>query len=225
MIAMYARGMTQRDIETQLAERYGIEGSAQTISTITNKVLPLVEAWQSRPLAAVYPIRYLDAIDDKLRKDHPIENRAIYLVLAVDLEGDKDVLGHWVSHGEEGASFWLSVVTDLKNRGVEDRFIACVDGLTGFKAAIGSVFPPVEFQRGSIHQIRNSLKYGVWKDRKAFAADLKAIYRTPTRELAETHRLQLAVKWPINTRLPGAPGRPTGRNWRPCLPTPRKSDG
>jgi transposase-like protein len=195
IIAMYARGMTQRDIEAQLAELYGIEVSAQTISTITNKVLPLVEAWQSRPLAAVYPILYLDAIHYKLRKDHKIENRAIYIVLAVDLDGYKDVLGHWVSDGEEGASFWLSVVTDLKNRGVEDIFIACVDGLSGFKEAIRSVFPQVEIQRCIIHQIRNSLKYVVWKDRKAFAADLKAIYRAPTRELAETHLLQLVEKW------------------------------
>jgi putative transposase len=151
IIAMYARGMTQRDIETQLAELYGIEVSAQTISTITNKVLPLVEAWQSRPLAAVYPILYLDAIHYKLRKDHKIENRAIYIVLAVDLDGYKDVLGHWVSDGEEGASFWLGVVTDLKNRGVEDVFIACVDGLTGFKEAIRSVYPQVEIQRCIIH--------------------------------------------------------------------------
>jgi putative transposase len=195
IIAMYARGMTQRDIEAQLAELYGIEVSAQTISTITNKVLPLVEMWQSRPLAAVYPILYLDAIHYKLRKDHKIDNRAIYVVLAVDLDGYKDVLGHGVSDGEEGASFWLSVVTDLKNRGVEDIFIACVDGLTGFKEAIRSVFPQVEIQRCIIHQIRNSLKYVVWKDRKAFAADLKAIYRAPTRELAETHLLQLADKW------------------------------
>jgi transposase-like protein len=151
IIAMYARGMTQRDIEAQLAEMYGIEVSAQTISTITDKVLPLVEAWQSRPLAAVYPILYLDAIHYKLRKDHKIDNRAIYIVLAVDLDGYKDVLGHWVSDGEEGASFWLGVVTDLKNRGVEDVFIACVDGLTGFKEAIRSVFPQVEIQRRIIH--------------------------------------------------------------------------
>jgi putative transposase len=195
IIAMYGRGMTQRDIEAQLAEMYGIEVSAQTISTITDKVLPLVEAWHSRPLAAVYPIIYLDAIHYKLRKDHKIDNRAIYIVLAVDLEGHKTVLGHWVGDGEEGASFWLSVVTDLKNRGVEDVFIACVDGLNGFQEAIRSVFPQVEIQRCIIHQIRNSLKYVVWKDRKAFAQDLKAIYRAPTREVAETHLLQLAEKW------------------------------
>ena len=195
IIAMYARGMTQRDIEAHLAELYGVQITAQTISAITDKVLPLVEAWQNRPLAAVYPIIYLDAIHYKLRKDHKIENRAIYIVLAVDLEGYKTVLGHWVSDGEEGASFWLSVVTDLKNRGVEEVFIACVDGLTGFKEAIRSVFPQVEIQRCIIHQIRNSLKYVVWKDRKAFAQDLKAIYRAPTREAAETQLHQLAEKW------------------------------
>ena len=195
IIAMYARGMTQRDIEDQLAEMYGIEVSAQTISTITDKVMPLVEAWQNRPLAAVYPIIYLDAIHYKLRKDHKVENRAIYIVLAVDLDGYKDVLGHWVSDGAEGASFWLGVVTDLKNRGVEDIFIACVDGLNGFREAIHSVFPQVEIQRCIIHQVRNSLKYVVWKDRKAFAQDLKAIYRAPTREMAETRLLELAEKW------------------------------
>jgi len=195
IIAMYARGMTQRDIEAQLGEMYGIEVSAQTISTITNKVLPLVEAWQNRPLDSVYPIVYLDAIHYKLRKDHKVENRAIYIVLAVDLAGHKAVLGHWVSDGEEGASFWLGVVTDLKNRGVEDIFIACVDGLTGFKQAIHSVFPQVEIQRCIIHQIRNSLKYVVWKDRKAFAQDLKAIYRAPTRAIAESQLLELSEKW------------------------------
>jgi len=195
IIAMYARGMTQRDIQVQLAEMYGIEVSAPTISAITDKVLPLVEAWQNRPLAAVYPILYLDAIHYKLRKDHKVDNRAVYIVLAVDLDGRKDVLGHWVGDGEEGACFWMSVVTDLNNRGVEDVFIACVDGLTGFKQAIQSVFPQVAIQRCIIHQIRNSLKYVVWKDRKAFAQDLKAIYRAPTREVAETHLLQLAEKW------------------------------
>lgn len=195
IVAMYARGMTQADIEAQLAEMYGIEVSTQTISTIIDKIMPLVEAWQHRPLAAVYPIIWLDAIHYKLRKDHKIENRAIYIVLAVGLDGNKDVLGHWVSDGAEGASFWLGVVTDLKNRGVTDIFIACVDGLKGFKEAIQSVFPQVELQRCIVHQIRNSLKYVVWKDRKAFAADLKTIYQAPTREAAEMALLQVAETW------------------------------
>ena len=195
IIAMYAKGMTTRDIEDQLRDLYGVEASATTISTITNKVMPLVEEWQNRPLAALYPIIYLDAIHYKLRKDHKVATRAIYIVLAVGLDGHKDVLGHWVSDGEEGASFWLSVVTDLRNRGVEDIFIACVDGLQGFKDAIQSVFPQVAIQRCVIHQIRNSLKYVVWKERKAFAHDLKAIYQAPTREAAETALLKLAETW------------------------------
>jgi putative transposase len=195
IVAMYAKGITTHDIEDHLRDLYGVEVSAQMVSTITNKVMPLVEAWQNRPLAAVYPIIYLDALYYTLRKDHKVENRAVYTVLAVDLEGHKDVLGHWVGDGEEGASFWLSVVTELKNRGVEDIFIACVDGLSGFKEAIQSVFPLVEIQRCIIHQIRNSLKYVVWKDRKAFARDLKAIYQAPTREAAETALATLAETW------------------------------
>jgi putative transposase len=195
IIAMYAKGMTTRDIEDHLRDMYGVEASAATISTITNKVMPLVEAWQNRPLAALYPVIYLDAIHYKLRKDHKVETRAVYIVLAVNLEGHKEVLGHWVSDGEEGASFWLGVVTDLRNRGVEDIFIACIDGLQGFKEAIQSVFPPVAIQRCVIHQIRNSLKYVTWKDRKAFAQDLKTVYQAPTREAAETALLTLADTW------------------------------
>jgi len=187
--------MTTRDIEDHLKDLYGMQVKATTISAITDKVLPLVEAWQSRPLATVYPIIYLDAIYYKLRQGHKIENHAIYIVLAIDLEGHKDVLGHWVGDGEEGASFWLAMVTDLKNRGVEDIFVACVDGLTGFKEAIQSVFPLAEIQRCVIHQIRNSLKYITWKDRKEFSQDLKAIYQAPTREAAEANLVTLADKW------------------------------
>jgi transposase-like protein len=195
IVAMYAKGMTTRDIEDHLRDLYGVEVSAATISTITGKVMPLVEEWQNRPLEAVYPVTCLDAIYYQIRKDHKVENRAIYIVLAVRLDGHKDVLGHWVGDGNEGASFWLAVVTDLKNRGVEDIFIACVDGLKGFKEAIQSVFPETVTQRCVIHQIRTSLKYVTWKDRKAFAADLKAIYQAPTRESAETALLQLAESW------------------------------
>lgn len=195
IVAMYAKGMTTRDIEDHLRELYGVAASAQLISSITDKVMPLVEEWQSRPLDALYPVIYLDALYYTLRKDHKVANRAVYTVLAVGLDGHKDVLGHWVGDGQEGASFWLSVVTDLKNRGVEDVFIACVDGLSGFKEAIQSVFPQVEIQRCVIHQIRNSLKYVVWKDRKAFARDLKAIYKAPTREAAETALATLAETW------------------------------
>lgn len=202
IIAMDAHGMTTRDLEDHLHDLYGVEASASTISTITNKVMPLVEAWQNRPWAALYPISYLDAIYSHLRKDHKVENRAVYIVLAVNLEGYKEVLGHWGSDGEEGASFWRGVVTDLRNRGVADIFMACIDGLTGFKEAIQSVFPPVEIQRCVIHQIRTSLKYVTWKDRKAFAQDLKAVYQAPTRAAAETALLTWADTWGENYAIP-----------------------
>jgi transposase-like protein len=174
-----------------LQEIYGVEISADTISAITDKIWPLGEAWQNRPLAAIYPIIYLDALHLKLRRQGRIENVAVYIVLGVDLEGHRDVLGHWLGDGAEGANFWLSVITDLQARGVEDIFIACIDGLTGFKEAIHAVFPATEIQRCVIHQVRHSLQYVAWKDRKAFVADLKAIYQASTREEAESHLLQL----------------------------------
>jgi transposase-like protein len=195
IIGMYAKGMSVRDIQDTLAELYGVDLSSTTISTITDKVWSLVEAWQSRPLAAIYPIMYLDAIHIKLRRESKVENTAIYIVLGVDLEGHRDVLGHWVGDGAEGANFWLSVVTDLQNRGVKDIFIACMDGLTGFKDAVLAVFPKTDIQRCVIHQIRNSLKYISWKDRKAFVVDLKEVYRAPTREAAEANLGKLAEKW------------------------------
>ena len=154
---MYGKGMSTRDIQDTLHESYGVDVSADTISAITDKVWSLVEAWQNRPLAAIYPIIYLDAIHLKLRREGRVENVAVYTVLGVDLEGHKDVLGHWLGDGAEGANFWLSVITDLQARGVEDIFIACIDGLTGFKEAIHAVFPQTEIQRCIIHQIRHSL--------------------------------------------------------------------
>src|SRR3954471_21412336 len=195
IIALYAKGVSTRDIQENLEELYGVEVSAQTISTITDKVWSLVEAWQSRPLAAVYPIVYLDAIHLKLRRDGKVANTAVYIVLGGDLDGQRDVLGHWVGDGAEGANFWLRVVTDLQGRGVTDIFIACIDGLTGFKDAIQAVFPHAQIQRCIIHQVRQSLTYVSWKDRKAFVADLRTIYQAPTREAAETRLLELSEKW------------------------------
>jgi transposase-like protein len=195
IIGMYAKGMTTRDIQETLEDLYGVDVSAATISAITDKVWPLVEAWQNRPLAAIYPIVYLDAIHIKLRREGKIENVAVYIVLGIDLEGHRDVLGHWIGDGAEGANFWLSVLTDLQNRGVEDIFIVCIDGLAGFKEAIHSVFPQTLIQRCVIHQIRNSLKYVPWKDRKAFVADLKTVYKAATREEAEANLLRLAETW------------------------------
>jgi putative transposase len=195
IIALYAKGVSTRDIQENLQELYGVEVSAQTISTITDKVWSLVEAWQTRPLAAVYPIVYLDAIHLKLRRDGRVLNTAVYIVLGVDVDGQRDVLGHWVGDGAEGANFWLSVVTDLQARGVEEIFIACIDGLTGFKDAIHAVFPQTQIQRCVIHQVRQSLTYVSWKDRKAFVADLKTIYQAPTREAGELRLLELGERW------------------------------
>jgi putative transposase len=195
IIGMYAKGMTVRDIQDNLHELYGVNVSPTTLSTITDKVWELVESWQARPLASVYAILYLDAIHVKLRREGKVENTAIYVVLGVDLDGQRDVLGHWVGDGSESANFWLSVVTDLQSRGVKDILIACMDGLTGFKDALLAVFPKTDIQRCVIHQIRNSLKYIPWKDRKAFVADLKLIYQAPTREAGEANLRQLHEKW------------------------------
>jgi putative transposase len=195
IIALYAKGVSTRDIQEMLQDLYGVQVSAATISTVTDKVWGLVEAWQSRPLASVYPIVYLDAIHLKLRRDGRVQNTAIYIVLGVDVDGQRDVLGHWVGDGGEGANFWLSVVSDLQARGVDDIFIACIDGLAGFKEAIHAVFPHTAIQRCIIHQIRASLTYVSWKDRKAFVADLKKVYRAPTREAGEEALLELGERW------------------------------
>lgn len=195
IIGLYAKGVSTRDIQATLHELYGVEVSAATISTVTDKVWGLVEAWQNRPLAAIYPIVYLDAIHLKLRRDGKIVNTAVYIVLGVDLDGHRDVLGHWVGDGAEGANFWLSVLTDLQARGVQDIFIACIDGLSGFKDVIGAVFPHSHIQRCIIHQVRQSLTYVAWKDRKAFTAGLRTIYQAPTREAAETRLLEVAERW------------------------------
>jgi len=195
IVGMYGRGMTTRDIQLQLAELYGMEVSATMVSDITDKVMPLVEAWQNRPLQSIYPIIYLDALVFSPRREHRVEKVPVYIVLAIDLEGKKEVLGHWIGSGKEGASFWLNVLTELHNRGVEDVFIASVDGLTGFAEAIHSVFPGADVQRCIVHQIRTSMKYVSYRDRKAFARDLKAIYQASTRAAAETALLELAEKW------------------------------
>jgi transposase-like protein len=195
IIGMYAKGMSVRDIQETLRELYGVEVSPTTLSAITDKVWGLVEEWQNRALANVYPIVYLDAIHIKLRHEGKVENIAVYTVLGVDVEGHRDILGHWVGNGGESSNFWLSVITDLQTRGVQDIFIACMDGLSGFKEAVLAVFPQTQIQRCIIHQIRNSLKYVTWNDRKAFMVDLKQVYQAATRESAEANLQQLAEKW------------------------------
>lgn len=195
IIGLYAKGMSARDIQDTLHDLYGVEISAQAISAITDKVWSLVEAWQNRPLDSIYPFVFLDALHIKLRHEGKIENTAVYVVLGVNLEGHREILGHWIGDGGEGANFWLSVITDLQTRGVEDIFIASVDGLTGFKEAIQSVFPKTQIQRCIIHQIRQSLRYVSWKDRKAFVADLKTVYQAATLEQAESNLQHLAETW------------------------------
>lgn len=195
VVSMYARGMSVRDIQATLEEMYGIEVSPTTITAMTDKVWSLVEEWQNRPLENIYPIIYLDAIHIKIKRDGKVENIAIHIVLGVTLEGKKDVLGHWVGTGGEGANFWLGVITDLQTRGVQDIFIACMDNLVGFSDALKAVFPKTQIQKCVIHQIRASLKYVIWKDRKAFMTDLKSIYKAPTKEEAETNLLKLSETW------------------------------
>jgi transposase-like protein len=195
ILALYAKGNTNRDIEALLGDAYGIEVSPQTISKITDKIWPAVESWQNRALSAIYAIVYLDAIHLKVRREGKVENTAVYIVMGIDLDGHRDVLGHWVGEGAEGANFWMSVLTDLQQRGVEDIFIASVDNLTGFDDAIRAVFPDTWIQGCVIHQIRASLRYVSWKDRKAFTTDLKSIYKAPTRDEAEAQLERLHATW------------------------------
>lgn len=195
IVMLYSKGMSTSDISSSLRELYGVEVSEATISAVTDKVWPLVEAWQNRPLAATYPLIYLDAIVVKVRRDSRIENVAVYIVLGVDLDGHKDALGHWMGDGAEGAKFWMSVLRDLQARGVQDILIACMDGLSGFTDAVQAVFPKTLVQRCIVHQIRSSLKYVVYKDQDEFLRDLKAIYQAPTRTLAEEALLALRQKW------------------------------
>lgn len=192
---LYGKGTTTRDIQAAMSELYGMEVSATTISAITDKVWPLVEEWQNRPLQSIYPMVYLDAIHMKLRRENKIESVAVYIVLGVDMNGRKEVLGNWVGEGGEGANFWLSVVSELQQRGVHDIFVACVDGLNGFSQAIHAVFPRTLVQRCIIHQIRHSLQYVTWSDQKEFMGDLRTVYQASTREEGELNLLKLAEKW------------------------------
>ena len=194
ILSLYARAMTVREIQAHLEEIYQVEVSASLISTVTDAVWDEVRAWQSRPLESLYPIIYLDAIMVKIRDGAHVLNKAIYLVIGVNLEGIKEVLGMWVAQNE-GAKFWLSVVTELRNRGVEDIFIACVDGLKGLPEAIETVYPQTEVQQCIVHLVRQSLKYVNWKQRKEVAADLKLIYSASTREQAEMRLEEFAEKW------------------------------
>lgn len=194
IISLYGRGMTTRDIQDQLEDLYGVEVSATLISNVTEEVMEEVQAWQSRPLDKVYPVVWLDALVIKVRKDKRVFNKCFYLALGINMDGQKELLGIWISDNE-GAKFWLNVLTELKNRGVEDIFVACIDGLTGFPEAIEAVFPRTEVQLCIVHLVRNSLRYVGWGRRKAVAADLRLIYSAPTEASAELAMEAFKAKW------------------------------
>lgn len=194
IIALYGLGMGYKDISTHLQEMYGLEVSTGTLSAVTDKIIHRVKEWQGRPLDSTYPIVWLDAIHYKIREDGKVISKAIYTILGVNLEGRKEVLGLYISENE-GANFWLQVLTDLSNRGVNDILIACVDGLKGFPEAIEAIFPDAEVQLCVVHQIRNSLKYVGSKDQKEFMSDLKRVYKASNKDLAASELDLLEEKW------------------------------
>ena len=207
ILSLYARGLTVREIQQHLTEMYGTEVSpTPLISTVTDGVLDEVKQWQSRPLDAVYPVIYLDCIHAKVRDAGSVRAKAIYLATGINMEGHKEILGLWIAQ-TEGAKFWLSVVTELKNRGVQDIFIACVDGLKGFPEAIETVYPQAIVQLCIVHMVRNSLNYVGWNKRKEVAADLRLVYSAATIDEAEHALADFEDKW--NNAYP-----PIARSWR-----------
>ena len=194
VISLYARGMSTRDIHDQLQELYGIELSAEMVSKITDKILPEVKEWQSRPLNPVYPFVFMDAIHYKVKENHQYVTKAAYVVLGINMDGCKDILGIWIGE-HESAKFWLNVLNDLKNRGVQSVYVFCVDGLTGFREAIGSVYPKAQIQRCIIHQIRSSTKFVSYKDIKKLMADLKTVYQAINEEEALNNLMKFKETW------------------------------
>ena len=206
ILTLYAKGMSTRDITATFQEMYGAEISAGLVSQVTNSVMDKVVEWQSRPLEAVYPIVYLDCIVLKIRQDKRVINKAIYLALGVNLEGHKELLGMWISENE-GSKFWLSVLTDLQNRGMKHMLIACVDGLKGFPEAITATFTDAKIQLCIVHMVRNSLKFVPWKDYKEVTRDLKSIYQSVTEDEAKRELDHFSSKW--DDKYPQI-----GRSWR-----------
>lgn len=194
IIGMYGIGMSLRDISNHIKEMYDMDISHDTLSSITERIMPLIKEWQSRPLDELYCIVWMDAIHYKVKEQGKVKSRAVYNVLGINKEGNKDLLGVYVSENE-GANFWLSVLTDLNNRGIKDILIACIDNLNGFEQAITSIFTKTEVQSCIVHQIRNSLKYVASKDQKIFMAELKPVYKAATKELAELNLADFADKW------------------------------
>ncbi|OJV16081.1 MAG: IS256 family transposase [Alphaproteobacteria bacterium 33-17] len=214
IISMYARGMSMRDIQAQLEEMYSIDVSAEFISNVTDKVIDEVVSWQNRALDKVYPILYLDCLVVKVKENNQIINKSLFLAIGVNMEGHKEVLGMWLAKNE-GAKFWLSVITEIRNRGVEEIYIACVDGLKGFPDAINSVFPKTIVQLCIVHMVRNSLNYVPWKDRKLVAIDLKAIYTASNDKSAELALQHFKDKW--DTKYPTIADM-WQRNWQGIIP-------
>jgi putative transposase len=194
IISLYSRGMSTRDIQAEIKDMYGTDVSPTLISHVTDSILDEVKAWQNRPLDMLYPIVFLDAIVVKIKEGRQIINKAVYIALGINTEGQKEVLGLWVSKNE-GAKFWLSVLTDIQNRGVKDIFIACTDGLSGFPDAIEAVFPKTKIQLCIVHMVRNSTKFVSYKDRKKLCADLREIYTASTAEDAELALVSFGEKW------------------------------
>ena len=214
ILSMYSRGMSTRDIQGHLEEMYGVEVSPSLISDVTDGVMEQARAWQSRPLDSFYGIVFLDALYVKMRHEGRVENRAVYVAIGINLEGKKDVLGLWTG-ASEGAKFWLSVLTELRNRGVKDIYLACVDGLKGFPQAIESVFPEAQVQLCIVHMIRASLNYVAWKDRKQVVGDLKPIYKAATADEAERQLTEFEEKW--KSRYP-AISRLWREHWERVIP-------
>ena len=194
ILSLYAKGMSTRDIVDTFQEMYGADISAGLVSQVTNAVIDKVIEWQNRPLDGIYPIVYFDCIVIKIRQDRKVINKSIYLALGINIDGHKELLGMWISENE-GAKFWLSVLTELQNRGVKDFLICCVDGLSGFPDAINTVYPSAKVQLCIVHMVRNSLRFVPWKDYKAVTADLKRIYRSMTEEEASLELDRFAEKW------------------------------
>lgn len=206
ILALYARGMSTRDICDMFQQLYGVEVSPALVSKVTDAVIEEVIAWQNRPLDALYPIVYLDCLVVKVQQDQRVIDKSVYLALGINLEGHKELLGLWMTESE-GAKFWMNVLTQLQNRGLKDIFIACVDGLKGFPDAIRAVYPKTRIQLCIVHQVRHSLKYVTDKDRRPVAADLKAIYQSPTRQAAEAQLDVFTGKW--DGKYPSI-----GKSWR-----------
>lgn len=194
VISLYARGMSTRDIHDQIKDLYGVEISAEMVSKITDRITPEIKEWQNRPLERIYPLIFMDAIHYKVREDGQINKRAAYVVMGVNMEGNKDILGIWIGDNES-AKFWLGILNDLKNRGVEDVLVFCVDGLTGIKEAIEAAYPKADIQRCIIHQLRNSFKYVSYKDIKEFAGDFKGVYTAANEDIALDKLCELKDKW------------------------------